>query len=510
MGEINKLTPEQLAELREKIRNAASESDMPAEVKEKEQAEDGKRDVSRSAPKTKKKVTVEVAEDRMSAVMTLADPEDEKYLIPEIMGELRKNKVVIGIKTEELMRILKEGIYDQPIEVAKGKPLVPGQEGYYEFFFDINEHKKPEIREDGTTDYAAVGRLENVKEGQLIAKYHPAVQGKNGFDVTGHEMVAKIAKEKPVLRGQHIERNDDTNEYFATLTGKISLKENNIEILDVYEINEDITLVRKKVEFYGDLYINGDVENGVIIRAGRNIVINGTVGAATINAGGDIILQRGITGAGKGKVSARGNVFSDFIEHARVEAGMDLYANSIINSEISSGGSVIVSGKQGSIIGGNTHGLRGIVANAAGSESEVKTTLHAGFLKEDYTRFLQLEQREKRIASALEAVLEDITAMLKARARAGTINKSQKESILESNKKKNSMQEELKNIKVDKEAIGRKMAMGGNASIIIRGDIHRNVLISIDAAKLSILKDEAYVRFVCRDDSIERRVVPRD
>ena len=90
--------------------------------------------------------------------------------------------------------MVNDRVYDTPVEVAAGKPLVPAKEGYFEFFFDIDEHKTPEIREDGTTDYAAVGRLENVKEGQLIAKYHPAVQGTNGFDVLGHEMVAKMAR----------------------------------------------------------------------------------------------------------------------------------------------------------------------------------------------------------------------------------------------------------------------------------------------------------------------------
>ena len=72
------------------------------------------------------------------------------------------------------------------------------------------------------------------------------------------------------------------------------------------------------------------------------------------------------------------------------------------------------------------------------------------------------------------------------------------------------MQEELKSIRSDKEDIARKMSMGGNASIIIRGDVYRNVLISIDAARLAILKEETYVRYVCRNDEIQRRAIPRE
>ncbi len=509
MDEIKKLTPEQLAELRQRIRNMASaDTSQPvAPVLDRDVQGDGAVEVM---PVSQKQIEVVVAQDNMSATVWLADPGEEKYTVPEIIEELRKNRVVVGINTKVIMQMVNDGIYNTEVEAAKGKPLVPTQEGYYEYFFDAEEHKKPMIREDGTTDYSAVGRFENVKDGQLLAKYHPAIPGKNGYDILGHEMVAKIAKEKPLLRGKNIRRDDNTNEYFATMSGKISLKENNIEILDVLEINENITLIRAKVEFFGDLYINGDVENGVVIRAGRNVVVNGTVGAATINAGGDIILQRGITGAGRGRVSARGNIFSDFIEHAKVEAGQDIYANSIINSEISTGGNVIVSGKNGSIIGGNTHGLRGIVANAAGSESEVRTVLHAGFLKEDYTRYLQLEQSEKKTTNLIQQRIDELSTLLKARAKAGSINSAQKEKILDINRRKDNLKEELQKIKFEKEDIGRRMSMGANASIIIRGNIFRNVLISIDAARLAILKEETYVRFVCRDDEIQRRAVPRD
>ena len=73
----------------------------------------------------------------MSATLTLADPEDETYIVPELVGELRANKVVVGIKTEELIRMVNDRVYDTPVEVAAGKPLVPAKEGYFEFFFDI-------------------------------------------------------------------------------------------------------------------------------------------------------------------------------------------------------------------------------------------------------------------------------------------------------------------------------------------------------------------------------------
>lgn len=502
MGEMKKLSAEELASLREQIRSGINNTDVPMA----QAAAEAYGVMSASS----KLIDVQMAEDRMSATMCLSDPGEETYFVEELLGALRRKKIVIGINSQVLMDMIADGIYNQQVVVAVGKPMVPSVEGYYEYFFDTEEHRTPEIKADGSTDYAAVGRLANVKAGDRIALYHPATTGVNGFDILGNEKVAKPAKEKPALRGQYIEFNEKTNEYFAIRDGKISLKDTNIEILDVHEIKDNVTIIQGKVEFYGDLYIHGDVENGVVIRAGRNIVIDGTVGAASIYAGGDIILQKGIQGAGKGKVSARGNVFSDFIEYAKIEAGMDIYANSIINSDVSTQGSVIVSGKHGSIIGGGTHGLRGITTNEAGSESEVKTLLHAGFLEEDYEKFADLNKREKRVTSQLETLVDEITLKFKASAKAKTITKAQKTQILNLNEKKVELQKQIEEIKKDKADISKKMSMGLGAAIVIRGEVYRNVVIKIDTATQYIWKNESYVKYICKNETIERRTVPRE
>jgi len=511
MGELVKLSAEELAKLREEIKKGARTGNEEAVTTEMKVA-DNVFSVGEAAEKEKevstKLITVTIAEDKMSATVILNDPGDEEYTAAEIVGILRRNKVITGINSAEIIRMVNEKIYDKEVIVANGKPMEPGQEGYYEFMFDTEQHKTPIIREDGTADYAAVGRHENIKEGDVVAVYHPAVQGQNGFNVCGMEIVAKFAKDLPALRGQRIKRNDETNEYIATLSGKISLRDSNIEILDVHEINENVTMLRGKVEFYGDIIINGDVENGVVIRAGRNVVINGTVGAASIFAGGDIILQKGIQGAGRGKVSARGNVFSDFVEYARVDAGLDVYANSIINSDIATSGSVIVSGKHGSIIGGDTHGLRGITANATGNLNEVKTVLHAGFLEEDYMEYSALMSSEKKKRTELDDIVNEITVIIKSRSKGGALTKEMKMGLLKLKEKKDRICTEIDEINDKKADISRRMAEGNRASVTIRGDIYTNVYICIDTAKLRITRKETYTRYVCKNNMIERRTIP--
>jgi small GTP-binding protein len=61
-----------------------------------------------------------------------------------------------------------------------------------------------------------------------------------------------------------------------------------------------------------------------------------------IEAGADIIMERGINGAGGGMVKAGGNVITKFIENAKVSAGSSVTSESILHSKIEAGTEVVV------------------------------------------------------------------------------------------------------------------------------------------------------------------------
>ena len=498
MGELKKLTPQQLEELRQQLKS------------EKKMME---REENRSVcDELKKRITVTVSDDKMSAFITLHNPgEESSYSKEEIVSELRKNKVVLGYREDILDRLAAGEWYDVETQIAYGKSVIQGCDGYYEFNFSTNSRKEPVIREDGTADYSAMGRLENVKEGFVIAKYIPAVQGKKGFTVTGAELIPKYAKDLPVLRGKNILKNNDTNEYTATKSGKISYSNGNIEILTVHEINDDVDLITGTIEFYGDVVINGNVEAGVVIRSGRNVTITGTVSAAKIFAGGDVILSKGIQGGAKGKISARGSVYADFIEYAEVDAMADVNANSIINSKINAVGKVILKGKRGSLIGGFTHALKGIQINSSGNLSEAKTILHSGTKEEDYLELSKLLSQERRMKQALVLVVEKMTEILQLKKNnQGVFTIKQKEILFQLNTQKDDYYKKIDELNKDKQELTKRMSLGQGTNITIKRDVHRGTIISIDTAILSIVKDECYVRFICKNSAIERTSIPQE
>ncbi len=498
VGDFKKLTPQHLDELR-------------AKLKTEQNGVDGKESHSINDV-IENDIIVTISEDLMSASVILKCVDNNiEFTIEDIIGELRKNKVVIGYKMDELSKLVQEKQYDIETVVAEGKPVIQGEDGYYDFFFDINEKKTPVIREDGTVDYSAMGKLTNVQEGDLLARYIPSKPGKNGYTVTGAELIPKHIKDLSVLRGKNIERNEETNEYFAKTAGKISYSNGNIEILTVHEIQGDVDLITGTVEFYGDIVVSGNVEAGVMIRAGRNVTIEGTVSGARIFAGGDIILKKGIQGGGKGKISARGSVFADFIEYTTVDAMVDVNANSIINSTVNVAGEIILKGKRGSLIGGYTHGLKGITISNSGNISETKTFIHAGFKEEDYQKTAQLLKEEQTLKKEVDTIIVTMTKMLQLRKlHPEKFTKQHKALLLQLNSQKDNAYHRVDQIAKEKEELAKRMATGKNASITIKGDVHIGTTISIDVVQLAITRDESYVRFVCRNSEIERVTIPRE
>lgn len=499
MGDESKLSKEELAELREQLKNEASFEKNEASITD--ESDDKPEEISDN-----KIITITISEDMMKAYVRLSVPlGNATYVVPELMAELRKNRVISGIQTETIINMVNLGMYDEDILVAEGKDVTPGTEGYYEFLIDMEKKTSPDIREDGSADYASMTRLINVAKGDKIAIYHPAVQGQKGYNVCGAELLPKYAKELAPLRGKYIEKNDD-NEYFATIDGKISRNDLNIEILNVYEINEDLDFTRGTIEFYGDMIVNGNVESGVVIRAGRNLTINGTVAGAKIYAGGDVILSQGIQGNDKGMISARGSIFADFIEHARVESKSDVHANYFMNSKITAMGKVIADGSRGLILGGDINGLRGVEARDIGNITEPVSFVHAGFSLSDYEHFSDLNKKEKEINDNLAKVIYEMSELLKIGRERG-VNQKQKDRIFELKNLKDEANLSIEKIIAAKKELGEMMALSAGAYVAVRGTAYRNTTVSVGVAKLFIDSEESFIKFISKNDLIEKRAM---
>lgn len=446
-----------------------------------------------------------VDDDQMAAWLYLAPPDrGQVYAKRDLETFLERSGVVKGFHSSNLSAMIKKKVYDREILVARGAEVKEGVDGYFEYLFTPEEYGVPKIRKDGTVDYSHMSALQNVSKGEKVAIYHYAVHGEDGYTVTGGEMKAKPARDLPPMRGKGILRENDI--YYAQCDGKIEVKDGKIDIQNVHEISGDVDMIIGKVEFFGDVIIYGNVESGVTIRAGRNIEIHGTTGAAQLFAGGDVILSRGIQGGGK--ISARGNVFADFIENTTVESGGTVQSNTILNAKISAKDKVITTGKKGAIIGGYTHALKGIEAITAGNDVEVKTILHCGYEPEEFDKLIEARQKETEMKVKLSELVEMMTGALREKRMRGSATSSATEAkLVEWNKLKDDYFAKLDRIGGERERLEEIMERSKGAYIKIDGNLYRNVVICLNAEQMVMDRNTCFMKYTADRGIIEGSVI---
>ncbi|MDO4304204.1 MAG: FapA family protein [Bacillota bacterium] len=453
---------------------------------------------------------VKIDDDNMNAFLYLMPPGDERdnYTMEELIGFLQKNGVTTGYHHSNLAAMIKKRVYRREIVAARGQAAVEGRDGYFDYKFDPDQYRAPKVLADGRVDYTNMSTLQNVRKGDVVAVYHHVMPGQDGFDVKGKPILAGRVKEIPPLRGQAVSNQEDPDVYLATKSGKIEFKDGRIDIQNLHEINGDVTLITGKVEFFGDVVINGNVESGVVIRAGRNIEIKGTVEAVNLFAGGDIILSRGIQGGQKAKVSARGNIFADFIEHTVVMAGGSVQANTILNSRISADDKVILTGKKGAIIGGYTHATKGITATEIGNAAEMRTVVHAGCEKEIYQRAQDARKREPELIRQLKDIAEEMEGVRRQRASAAGKSVEILEGKFKALEKKSQIPKaELLELRKECQELENAISQGQGAEIEVSGNIYRGTVICFAQVQMPIEHSTCFMKYFWQRGLIESSVI---
>lgn len=513
MAEVN-LSSEQLNKLKAAMAKAKGLDIQAVQAAVSQMAETNEEETSAAAVATKtppietnlaEGTYLRVDEDKMAAWLYLAPPDrGQTYTKRDLENYLEMQGVVKGYHSSNLSAMIKKKVYDREILVARGAQTQPGTDGYFEYLFSPEEHCGPKVKEDGSVDYSSMSALQNVHKGDKVAIYHYAVQGVNGYTVFGEEMKAAAVRDLPPMRGKGITRENGV--YYAQSDGKIEVKNGKIDIQNVHEIMGDVDAIIGKIEFFGDVIINGNVEGGIVIRAGRNIEIHGTTGAATLFAGGDVMLSRGIQGGGK--ISARGNVFAEFIENTTVDAGGLVQSNVILNAKVYAKDKVITTGKRGAIIGGYTHALKSIEVMTAGNDVELKTILHCGYAPESFDKLLEARRKETEIRERLSKLVDNMTeALREKRMRGAGTAKSTEASLVEWNRLKDEYFAELDKVGKEREELETTMEEGRDSYIKVDGNIYRNVVIAINAEQMTLDRNTCYMKYSAEKGVIEGSVI---
>lgn len=358
---------------------------------------------------TELKPRVRVTYDEMEAYMLLPEPPmDEIYSIEQLELALEESGVRTGIFDDQLKGFIESKTYNTEVLVARGVPATNGVDGYYDYNFDPKLDNKPKVLPDGSVDYWSVHSIEAVVQGQVIAIYHPAIEGEDGISVKGKVLAAKRGREQMPLKGKGFERTNDNLTYISSMDGKIEMQNGRIVILPVHEVYGNVELSGGNIDFRGDVIIHGNVESGVVIRAAGTITIDGVVEACTLEADKDIILRSGMLGGNKASVKTKGKITAKFFEYTNIECDGDMQVDVLLDCYVKCKGKVLVNGLRGSVIGGNVHAVQGVVASTLGNDAEKRTEIFAGADAEIYTRLRILEKKISATQEELNKIEEGL------------------------------------------------------------------------------------------------------
>lgn len=293
---------------------------------------------------------------------------------------LKSNNIIYGIDEEAVARLKEKPVYLTPVAVAYGTPVVPGENGKVKELFQRQLSKQIKIDEHGVADYRISNFVQAINEGQTICEIYAPIEGKPGTTVEGKNVDPAPVKPAKVPAGSNTAITEDGTRLVATISGNLEFVGKSFTVKPVLSINGDLDINIGNIDMLGDVHIRGDVRGGFSVRASGNIIIEGIVESANVEAGGDVVVVRGIVGNNNALTKAGGQVRAKFMENCIVHAGQAVMAECILSSTVYSDGIVEVVNGRGTIIGGSVTATKSVKAKVIGSEFGTATKITLGVL----------------------------------------------------------------------------------------------------------------------------------
>ncbi|MEL1134259.1 FapA family protein [Desulfitobacterium sp. THU1] len=185
--------------------------------------------------------------------------------------------------------------------IAQGKaPTLP----VHAQIVDLITKKQTNQHEDQRVDYFA-SKINLIQAGQALARKIPAKLGIPGKNVYGQEIPAPMPKDFQFKLKKNVHLSEDGLEVLATIAGlPLRMDELSFGVEAVFMLNQDLDLAVGSIEFPGDVFISGDVHDGLHVYSGGKVEIRGSTSRAEIRAEKGLNIYRNVL-AGKLVVGAR-------------------------------------------------------------------------------------------------------------------------------------------------------------------------------------------------------------
>lgn len=438
-----------------------------------------------------------IGPDKMQAYAKFyaASEGGEDMTAQEFRNDLELRGIKCGILTDAIESFFKRREYCEDILVAEGKAPVQGKNAYIEYKFNTDKKAKPTLNEDGSVDFFHLNILNHCDKGDVLAVLHPEEPGVPGENLLGAKIQPAEVRKETLKFGRNIEMSEDRSMLIAQVSGHVELVEGTVFVSDELMV-ENVDTSTGNIDYEGNVQINGNVATNFQVKAKGDIVVKGVVEGAVLEAGGNIVIARGMNGMGRGILRAGGNIISKFLENATAQAEGYVASESILHSRVTAGGEINVDGRRGFITGGRVCATGSVNVKTLGSEMGADTIVEVGAdpkIKEriavlqkqigEDTRLLQTVQptllaAKQKLAKGVKLSPEQIKQIQSMAA----LNKEKSEAVAAANKEMEELQKHV----------------GNSAETVVRvkGEVYPGTRICIGDVSMVVQKTTHYCRFV--------------
>jgi uncharacterized protein (DUF342 family) len=447
-------------------------------------------------PPVDEKCTVDVMSDKMTAILRMFPPSTGGLPTSKakILDMMNASRITTGIDTKAIEDALADRQYCTDIVVARGKKVTAGRDASIVYHFDTDNSMRPELKEDGTVDFFKLNMLHHCTKGQVLAEIIPEQKGDDGVDVYGNITPAREVKRATFAHGRNLEISEDGLQLISMVDGHASLVEGSVFVADVYSV-ENVDTSTGNIEYHGNVEVKGNVCENFSVKTDGNVFVKGVVEGAVIEAGGNIVIARGMYGQNKGRLKAGGNIIAKFLSAADVEADGFVEAEQILNSKVVATAVHAEAGK-GLINGGKIVAKSAVSVKNAGSPMGTSTILEVGTDSDAKKRLMELQKsvgEKSKAATQMKKVMEETARKIKGGAKlsmeqlknakmlGGTLQQTQEQVAAE-----------LKEI----EKLDKMLKGSDNAHIDVRGTVYQGVNLSISGATLNVKNEYTFCRLI--------------
>ncbi len=353
--------------------------------------------------------------------------------------------------------------------LAEGTPPRDGVDAAFEW------QKPPPTTDLRQFDYRVWAATQVAAAGEVIGRIVAATEGVAGVDVRGRPIPPAKPRGLELRLGEGV-RSDDGVTVQAACAGRIVYdpERHTLSIRPHVEVDEQqISPESGPLSFEQDVLCRTAIGEGARLTVRGSLVSLASIEAAEIDVSGDIAVQFGILGRGRGRVVAGGDAVVKFCEDATLTAGGDLYlGTNAVNSRLTVRGAL--HGGEAAIIGGETRVGVGLSARTLGSEGGVPTQIFAAAVEGGGQRAKELEaanQKRREEIARIRLTLRPLMANLKR------LSPAQREQVTALCYQADSMEEELNAAEEQRKQLAA--ATGESASIRVGGFIYAGVAITI-------------------------------